>query len=29
MATMRELENEVTLMGASAHVMGIATKPND
>lgn len=29
MATMRELENEVTLIGASAHVMGIATKPND
>ena len=29
MATMRELENEVTLIGASAHIMGIATKPND
>jgi SAM-dependent methyltransferase len=29
MATVRALENEVTLMGASAHIMGIATKPND
>jgi SAM-dependent methyltransferase len=29
MATMRKLENEVTLIGASAHFMGIATKPND
>ena len=29
MATMRKLENEVTLIGASAHIMGIATKPND
>ena len=29
MATMRRLENEVTLIGASAHIMGIATKPND
>jgi SAM-dependent methyltransferase len=29
MATMRDLENEVTLIGASAHIMGIATKPND
>ncbi len=28
-ATVRALENEVTLMGASAHIMGIATKPND
>jgi SAM-dependent methyltransferase len=27
MATMRALENEVTLIGASAHIMGIATKP--
>ena len=27
MATMRRLENEATLMGASAHIMGIATKP--
>jgi SAM-dependent methyltransferase len=27
MATMRELENEATLIGASAHIMGIATKP--
>ncbi len=27
MATMRELESEVTLIGASAHIMGIATKP--
>jgi SAM-dependent methyltransferase len=29
MATMRQLENEVTLIGASAHIMGIATKRND
>jgi SAM-dependent methyltransferase len=29
MATMRKLENEVTLIGASAHIMGIATKLND
>jgi SAM-dependent methyltransferase len=29
MATMRKLENEGTLIGASAHIMGIATKPND
>jgi SAM-dependent methyltransferase len=29
MATMRKLENEVTLIGASAHIMGVATKPND
>jgi SAM-dependent methyltransferase len=28
MATVRVLENEVTLIGASAHIMGIATKPN-
>lgn len=28
MATTRALENEVTLIGASAHIMGIATKPN-
>ena len=28
MATMRELENESTLVGASAHIMGIAIKPN-
>jgi SAM-dependent methyltransferase len=28
MATMRALENEVTLIGASAHIMGIATKPD-
>lgn len=28
MATVQRLENEVTLMGASAHIMGIATKPN-
>jgi SAM-dependent methyltransferase len=28
MATMRALEHEVTLIGASAHIMGIATKPN-
>lgn len=27
MATMRAMENEVTLIGASAHIMGIATKP--
>lgn len=25
-ATMRALENEITLIGASAHIMGIATK---
>jgi hypothetical protein len=29
MAAMRQLENEVTLIGASAHIMGIATKRND
>src|SRR5580704_3362501 len=29
MATVRALENEVTLIGASAHIMGIAIKPND
>jgi hypothetical protein len=29
MATMRALENEATLIGSSAHLMGIATKPND
>ena len=29
MATVRALENEVTLIGASAHIMGIATKPKD
>ena len=29
MATMRELENESTLIGASAHIMGIAIKPHD
>jgi SAM-dependent methyltransferase len=29
MATVRALESEVTLMGASAHIMAIATKPND
>ena len=28
MAIVRALENEVTLIGASAHIMGIATKPN-
>jgi SAM-dependent methyltransferase len=28
-ATMRKLESELTLIGASAHMMGIATKPND
>ncbi len=28
MATIRKLESEVTLIGASAHIMGIATKPN-
>jgi SAM-dependent methyltransferase len=28
MATMRALENEATLIGASAHIMGIAIKPN-
>jgi ubiquinone/menaquinone biosynthesis C-methylase UbiE len=27
MATMTAMENETTLMGASAHIMGIATKP--
>jgi SAM-dependent methyltransferase len=27
MATVRALENEATLIGASAHIMGIATKP--
>lgn len=29
MATMRLLENEVSLIGASAHIMGIATKPGN
>jgi hypothetical protein len=29
MAMVRALENESTLIGASAHIMGIATKPND
>ncbi len=29
MATVRALESEVTLIGASAHIMGIATKPNE
>ena len=29
MAIVRALENEVTLIGASAHIMGIATKPKD
>jgi SAM-dependent methyltransferase len=29
MATIRALENEITLIGASAHIMGIATKPHD
>jgi SAM-dependent methyltransferase len=29
MAIVRALENEATLIGASAHIMGIATKPND
>jgi SAM-dependent methyltransferase len=29
MTIVRALENEVTLIGASAHIMGIATKPND
>jgi len=29
MAAMRKLENEATLIGASAHFMGIATKPID
>jgi SAM-dependent methyltransferase len=29
MATVRALENEITLIGASAHIMGIAIKPND
>jgi SAM-dependent methyltransferase len=28
-ATMRALEDEATLIGASAHIMGIATKPNN
>jgi SAM-dependent methyltransferase len=28
MATMRKLEDEPTLIGASAHIMGIATNPN-
>jgi SAM-dependent methyltransferase len=28
MATVRAIENEATLIGASAHIMGIATKPN-
>jgi len=28
MATVRALENEATLIGASAHIVGIATKPN-
>jgi SAM-dependent methyltransferase len=29
MAITRALENEATLIGASAHIMGIATKPNE
>ena len=29
LATMRTLEDEATLIGASAHIMGIATKPNN
>jgi len=29
MATVRAIENEATLIGASAHIMGIATKPNN
>jgi hypothetical protein len=29
MATVRALENEVTLIGASGHIMGIAIKRND
>jgi SAM-dependent methyltransferase len=29
MATMRALESEATLIGASAHIMSIAAKPND
>jgi SAM-dependent methyltransferase len=29
MAIVRALENEPTLIGASAHIMGFATKPND
>lgn len=29
MVIMRKLENEGTLLGASAHIMGIATRPND
>jgi len=29
MATVRALESEATLIGASAHIMGIATKPNN
>ena len=29
LATVRALENEATLIGASAHIMGIATKPNE
>ncbi len=29
MATVRALESEATLIGASAHIMGIATKPSD
>jgi hypothetical protein len=28
MAIARSLEDEITLIGASAHIMGIATKPN-
>jgi SAM-dependent methyltransferase len=28
MATVRAIEDEATLIGASAHIMGIATKPN-
>jgi hypothetical protein len=28
MAIMRKLECEATLIGASAHIMGVATKPN-
>jgi hypothetical protein len=29
MATVRAIENEPTLIGASAHIMGIAAKPKD
>lgn len=29
LAIARSLENEVTLIGASAHIMGIASKPGE